>query len=522
MDKPSPLRTNPETKPNPLMGSNNGAQKPSPIMDKPSPLRTNPETKPNPLMGSNNGAQKASPLMDKPSPLRTNPETKPNPLMGSNNGAQKASPLMDKPNPLQDKNDEQLINELKNHNAKLELNNEKQNFSYQNDAIVSNNIDLVNDSGNLVAKSLEDNSFEANEKYIRAFLGNNSDKFLKRKFNFCAFFFNSFYLFYRRYALLGLIYIIILGVNLSLAFNLYVNKKILPKQLLFFVLFMFILNLIIGFIFNYMYKKRAIKVVNKIKEKSHNKDSHSIRVECAKRGGVKKQLVLASAFFNVSCVIVVFSLVVLPFLRIKLTNVLDLPVEDTTDYEYFIGEAKKLYNDAYNKWISELITKGVIEAFSDIDDKACGISIYDDKNQEKLLGNANNTVAENEKETIEDKKTTEQENDVKEDDKTINYLISINKKRYVTKFFATYKDYRIAYDKGNLQLEDIGNQVYLLKKQDHNYCEKYLGKYCYKIYKKIVDNYIRDFIREQEKIRKGEYNFNLTCNNDKPTINDLN
>ena len=206
---------------------------------------------------------------------------------------------------------------------------------------------------------------------------------------------------------------------------------------------------------------------------------------------------------------------------------MDLPVEDTTDYEYFIGESKKLYNDAYNKWISELITKGVIEAFSDIDGKACGISIYDDKNQEKLLGNANNTVAENEKETIEDKKTTEQENDVKEDDidkndKTINYLISINKKRYVTKFYATYKDYRISYDKGNLQLEDIGNQVYLLKKQDHNYCEKYLGKYCYKIYKKVVDNYIRNFIKEQEKIRKGEYNFNLTCNNDKPTINDLN
>ena len=507
-----------------------------------------------------------------PAPTRTIPtDPRQNPLFKNDESVLKKSPLEDNENPL-NKNDKSFNIDTN----PLNRNDDTFKTTIQESAIESNNLDFMNSSGGLLEKRLEDKTYEGNLNFIEAFIGPNHDKIMNNKFNFSMFFFNSFYMFYRRSVVLALCYILGCGLTVGLALELLILKKIKLVHTIYFGVFLIIVTFFIALFYNKVYCKRALKEVIKVKEKSHVKDTHSIRVQCAKKGGVKKYFTLFGVFFNASAIASIIVLIIMPFFRKTLTNVVVIEDEDTTDYVLFQKRLIDIKDAATNRWISDYIDIGLVEAYSDIDNEVCGISIYEDRNLKKNLNGStktdnsktdtkatdktkgalieNNgvtkvsttnssknkktttnkkdtktttTTKDKDKDKTDDKKEEEKEEVVKEKSTEemldeISYSISLNKKRYVTNFYATYKNYRIAYEGNNLEGNKLKDEVYLLKKEDHEYCKRYLGKYCLKIYKKFVDNYIKNFIERQEKIKKGEYNFSLECINDKPVKKDLN
>ena len=504
-----------------------------------------------------------------PPPTRTIPtDPRQNPLFKNDSSVLKSSPLDDNINPL-NKNDSSFNTETN----PLNRNNDTFKTTIQESAIESNKLDFMNKNGGVLEKRLEDKTYEGNVNFIEAFIGPNHEKIMNNKFNIPMFFFNSFYMFYRRNVVLALCYILGCAITVGLALELLILKKIKLVHTIYFAVFLLIATFLIALFYNKFYCKKALKEVIKVKEKSPAKDTHSIRVRCAKKGGVKKYFVLFGVFFNASAIASIIVLIIMPFFRKTLTNVVVIEDEDTTDYVLFQSHLVNIRDAAANRWITDYIDIGEVEAYSDINNSVCGISIYENRNIEYRSKGKDNTEKNNKDKTEETKKdktqsslnnddgltriatttnkknsktTTnkkdtkktdtkktddkkEEEEEEKEHVKTteemldeIDYSISLDKKRYVTKFYATYKNYRIAYEGKNLESKKIKDEVYLLKKVDHEYCKKYLGKYCLKIYKKFVDNYIKNFIERQEKIKKGEYNFSLECKNGKPVKKDLN
>lgn len=107
------------------------------------------------------------------------------------------------------------------------------------------------------------------DELLMEFIGKNYNKLTKRKFNFAGFFFGSLYMFYRKMALFGIIYMII---------NLLVNKFINN------FLILLAINLVVGFFVNKLYLSYANKKIEKIKLQNQNNPT-AIKNECRNKGG---------------------------------------------------------------------------------------------------------------------------------------------------------------------------------------------------------------------------------------------
>lgn len=95
------------------------------------------------------------------------------------------------------------------------------------------------------------------DELLQAFIGKNYEKITKRPFNFAAFFFTSFYLFYRKMFGYGIL-VFLLNVAITTAFNKFY--------------FTLILNIIVGFLVNKIYLSTAKKIVAVIKVSNPKKD----------------------------------------------------------------------------------------------------------------------------------------------------------------------------------------------------------------------------------------------------------
>lgn len=116
------------------------------------------------------------------------------------------------------------------------------------------------------------------EDYIREFIGNNANKIMRRKFNFCAFFFGYAYFFYRKQYILG-------AINIAL----YYIIPIVLEKMGFAVMWagIFAMSLVFGFLFNSYYVSLAKRTVAKVRNANPGADFYSVCTTIAQKGGTK-------------------------------------------------------------------------------------------------------------------------------------------------------------------------------------------------------------------------------------------
>lgn len=122
------------------------------------------------------------------------------------------------------------------------------------------------------------------EELLVSFIGNNYEKITTKKFNFAAFFFTTFYLFYRKRVLAGLLFMManILITN-------YINNY-----------YYIVLGLAValGFFFNKKYVEYAKKKVRSIKYTNFKESPEELKKMCAKKGGTSVGRVFLGFLFN--------------------------------------------------------------------------------------------------------------------------------------------------------------------------------------------------------------------------------
>ena len=149
---------------------------------------------------------------------------------------------------------------IPNANGNLQPNTEQvnptmqQNTNYQNGFInqqpVGNNIN--------------------DEELLKAFIGNNYKKITTRPFNFAGFFFTTFYMFYRKMFLYGILLFLVNLVVLNVINNFMIT-----------ILF----NVAVGFLVNKVYLFYAKKKIEKIKLQNTGKDLNEVKGICVSKGG---------------------------------------------------------------------------------------------------------------------------------------------------------------------------------------------------------------------------------------------
>lgn len=126
------------------------------------------------------------------------------------------------------------------------------------------------------------------EEYLKAFIGPKYDKIKNTTFSFPMFFLGPFYLFYRKMYMAGLIYIL--------------------STILLFILspFFFIVAIILGFSFKFIYIRFAIKKVNKLLMQYKDLDHESKIEECKRAGGTNLFLPIIIFILTIISIVVIF------------------------------------------------------------------------------------------------------------------------------------------------------------------------------------------------------------------------
>lgn len=141
------------------------------------------------------------------------------------------------------------------------------------------------------------NSTDSN--LLRAFIGKNYDKITTKSFNFAGFFFTTFYMFYRKMFLYGILWFI---VNLIIINLIEQSKQFIVTLLL---------SVVVGFCVNKLYLYHTNKNIVKIKLKNSQKEFNELKEICASKGGTSVGKVFLG--FVAEMGIVIVTLVIMIF-----------------------------------------------------------------------------------------------------------------------------------------------------------------------------------------------------------------
>ena len=171
------------------------------------------------------------------------------------------------------------------------INQSNINQSQINEQQDSQPANLIAEPNSLNQSFIMDND----EELLKAYVGKNYDKIANKQFNFAAFFFNSFYLCYRKMTLYG---ILLFAINLIV--SLFIN-----------IFLPIIISLIIGFVFNKLYLKRAHKKINNIKVNNPSANKDTLIALCTNKGGVSIIRIILGVFVNVTIAFIVIVIAVM-------------------------------------------------------------------------------------------------------------------------------------------------------------------------------------------------------------------
>ena len=208
-------------------------------------------------------------------------------------------------------------------------------------------------------------SVTGDNEILKAFIEKNYDKITTRMFNIPGFFFTTFYLFYRKMFLYGILSILIqLGLSL-------VTKNFY---------FGFILNILLGLFVNKIYLIFANKKINKIKNENPSVTNAELSSLCSSKGGTSGLYVffgiLIELFVSVLVILIVLPLGIFQGLNSLMNNGninINLNSDNDNNVITDFNEFSDYGNDVYNGMliyksdvkINEMIEITVPSVFSD-------------------------------------------------------------------------------------------------------------------------------------------------------------
>ena len=136
---------------------------------------------------------------------------------------------------------------------------------------IENNQSINNIEANREVNSNYNQNLSLDEKLLSAYVGNNYDKIINKKFNVSAFFFSFFYLAYRKIYLLTFILLVVLNLLSKIS------------NILSFITI--IVLIVIGFTFNKNYILYSKKQIDKIKKNNSNLSEEQLIEIVRKKGG---------------------------------------------------------------------------------------------------------------------------------------------------------------------------------------------------------------------------------------------
>lgn len=152
------------------------------------------------------------------------------------------------------------------------------------------------------------NNVDIDETLKKEFIGENYEKLIRdKRFNFSAFFFSVFYLFYRKLTLYGIILIIINFIISSINSIL----TIIP-------------NLLLGIFFNKLYLYYVDKKINELKQKNKAANFETIIEECKRKGGTS----LGSIFIGILLYLVIAIIFVVFSLLLNIPSKFNIKLKD--------------------------------------------------------------------------------------------------------------------------------------------------------------------------------------------------
>ena len=180
----------------------------------------------------------------------------------------------------------------------------------------------------MTTREIIDSNASPSEQRKMAFVGRNYVKISKLKFSLPAFFFNWYYLLYRKLYLVAFF-----GMSLTIGLIAASNYVSVVKYII--IVFILISSIVLGFLFNKKYIKYVNKKTKILKEKNSNIDVESFLQLCKKKGG--------TSIFTASIIYILFLMIVvvlssLSIFKTKITwpdkqEQLDVKVE-VIDREY--------------------------------------------------------------------------------------------------------------------------------------------------------------------------------------------
>ncbi len=157
---------------------------------------------------------------------------------------------------------------------------------------------------NVIFKKIGDVKMENNindQELIKAFIGKNSEKFLNRKFNFSAFLFTVWYIFYRKMLLPGLVFVSIFFSSfylITIPNNLPINML---SNLDFLLIIILILSIacLFGMFFNNVYLSYIKREIIKIKKFYPNASQDELINFCKSKGGTSIVSIIIGYIFSI-------------------------------------------------------------------------------------------------------------------------------------------------------------------------------------------------------------------------------
>ena len=154
------------------------------------------------------------------------------------------------------------------------------NYNYSNDT--KPNYNMYSSHQEQYDYNYNYSNYESNgdDKYVKEYIGPNYKEIAKERFSIPAFFFNGYYLLYRKQWLYAILYIILTNATSQLLSE---NLKFITN---------IVINIYIGFKFNTLYLNNARKKVEKIKNENLDKTTQELIDICRKKGGVSIKIIL--------------------------------------------------------------------------------------------------------------------------------------------------------------------------------------------------------------------------------------
>lgn len=172
------------------------------------------------------------------------------------------------------------------------------------------------------------------EKYLKAYMGENYKKIKKNQFSIITLIFGPLHLIYKRMYILGIILLGVLGITF------YYNKEVG-------LLLTIITNLILAYKYNSLYYEHAKKKIDEICISNPNKTEEELEEICKQKGKPFIALVLFIIFFFM----IAFSLI--PYLFIKEDNTIeDIKENKIHDLSYQIPKGFQLGSYSSKEYIS--------------------------------------------------------------------------------------------------------------------------------------------------------------------------